>query len=108
MPAHRLERPHEAIPLAPRGVIGTSSFRRTLAWHVARRLEELITLAIQYGHTRTVVSAGYAAAATASTTCSTSKPPEQPPTPSRPSPRSLRQLASQHFLRWAQPPQSRL
>lgn len=35
-------------------------FRRTLAWHIARRPAGLVALAIQYGHLRTAVSAGYA------------------------------------------------
>jgi hypothetical protein len=58
--AHRLERPHEAIPPDPHGAISTSRFRRTLAWHIARRPGGLVALAIQYGHMRTAVSAGYA------------------------------------------------
>ncbi|GAA2452291.1 hypothetical protein GCM10010433_63140 [Streptomyces pulveraceus] len=36
-------------------------FRRTLAWHIARRPGGLVALAIQYGHMRTAMSAGYAA-----------------------------------------------
>ncbi|MET9883109.1 hypothetical protein ABZZ20_08060 [Streptomyces sp. NPDC006430] len=43
------------------GAIGTERFRRTLAWHIARRPGGLVALAIQYGHMRTAVSAGYAA-----------------------------------------------
>ncbi|WP_344656727.1 integrase [Catenulispora subtropica] len=35
-------------------------FRRTLAWHIARRPGGLVALAVQYGHMRTIVSAGYA------------------------------------------------
>ncbi|WP_329143138.1 integrase [Streptomyces sp. NBC_01456] len=35
----------------------TSYFRRTLAWHIARRPGGLIALAIQYGHMRTVLDA---------------------------------------------------
>ncbi|GAA2733813.1 hypothetical protein [Actinocorallia aurantiaca] len=35
-------------------------FRRTLAWHIARRPGGLVALAIQYGHMRTIVSSGYA------------------------------------------------
>ncbi|MCX5343681.1 integrase [Streptomyces atratus] len=58
--ALRLDRPHEAIPPDPHGAIGTGRFRRTLAWHIARRPGGLIALAIQYGHMRTAVSAGYA------------------------------------------------
>jgi integrase len=58
--AMRLERPHETVPEDPNGAIGTARFRRTLAWHIARRPGGLVALAIQYGHMRTVVSAGYA------------------------------------------------
>ncbi|MFF7019915.1 integrase [Streptomyces klenkii] len=54
-------RPHEAIPPDPQGRIGTERFRRTLAWHIARRPGGLVALAIQYGHLRTSVSGGYAA-----------------------------------------------
>lgn len=36
-------------------------FRRSLAWHIARRPGGLVALAIQYGHMRTTMSAGYAA-----------------------------------------------
>ncbi|GAA2644034.1 hypothetical protein GCM10010425_59740 [Streptomyces spororaveus] len=53
----------QVIPEDPHGAIGLARFRRTLAWHVARRPGGLIALAIQYGHMRTVldarVSAGY-------------------------------------------------
>lgn len=52
------------IPSDPHGSIGLSRFRRTLAWHIARRPGGLIALAIQYGHLRTVLdartSSGYA------------------------------------------------
>ncbi|MGW3690561.1 integrase [Streptomyces sp. NPDC005125] len=58
--ALRLERPHEVIPPDPHGTITSSRFRRTLAWHIARRPGGLVALAIQYGHMRTAVSAGYA------------------------------------------------
>ncbi|MFC0848400.1 integrase [Streptomyces noboritoensis] len=58
--ALRLDRPREVIPPDPHGAIGTGRFRRTLAWHIARRPGGLIALAIQYGHMRTAVSAGYA------------------------------------------------
>ncbi|WP_129807790.1 hypothetical protein [Streptomyces albidoflavus] len=58
--ATRLKRPHETVPADPHGAIGTERFRRTLAWHIARRPGGLVALAIQYGHMRTVVSAGYA------------------------------------------------
>lgn len=58
--AERLDRPHETVPADPAGLIGTARFRRTLAWHIARRPGGLVALAIQYGHMRTAVSAGYA------------------------------------------------
>jgi integrase len=59
--ATRSGRPHEVIPDDPYGAVGTERFRRTLAWHIARRPGGLVALAIQYGHMRTAVSAGYAA-----------------------------------------------
>ncbi|WP_327724034.1 integrase [Streptomyces europaeiscabiei] len=59
--AHQLDLPTEAIPPDPHGRVGTSRFRRTLAWHIARRPGGLVALAVQYGHLRTTVSAGYAA-----------------------------------------------
>ncbi|MCX4400026.1 hypothetical protein OG887_44040 (plasmid) [Streptomyces sp. NBC_00053] len=59
--ALRLGRPHETVPADPHGAIGTARFRRTLAWHIARRPGGLVALAVQYGHLRTTVSAGYAA-----------------------------------------------
>jgi hypothetical protein len=49
----------DTIPADPHGHIGTSRFRRTLAWHIARRPGGLVALAVQYGHLRTVVSQGY-------------------------------------------------
>ncbi|MET9811734.1 hypothetical protein [Streptomyces sp. NPDC006355] len=56
--------PDQAVPEDPHGAIGMSRFRRTLAWHVARRPGGLIALAIQYGHMRTVLdtrtTSGYA------------------------------------------------
>lgn len=53
--------PAEVIPPDPHGNIGTERFRRSLAWHIARRPGGLIALAIQYGHMRTtLVSEGYA------------------------------------------------
>ncbi|NUL03312.1 integrase [Streptomyces lunaelactis] len=52
--------PGETIPPDPHGRIGTGRFRRSLAWHIARRPNGLVALAIQYGHLRTTVSAGYA------------------------------------------------
>ncbi|OLZ62776.1 hypothetical protein AV521_40840 [Streptomyces sp. IMTB 2501] len=58
--AKRLERPHETVPADPHGAIGTERFRRTVARHIARRPGGLVALAIQYGHMRTLVSAGYA------------------------------------------------
>lgn len=51
----------EVIPPDPHGKIGTERFRRSLAWHIARRPGGLVSLAIQYDHLRTSVSAGYAA-----------------------------------------------
>ncbi|MFE7856342.1 hypothetical protein [Streptomyces sp. NPDC057403] len=51
----------EAIPPDPHGAIGTGRFRRTLAWHIARRPGGLVALAVQYGHMRTLISEGYAA-----------------------------------------------
>ena len=56
--------PDQAIPADPCGAVGLARFRRTLAWHVARRPGGLIALAIQYGHMRTILdartSSGYA------------------------------------------------
>jgi hypothetical protein len=49
----------DTIPADPHGHIGTSRFRRTLAWHIARRPGGLVALAVQYGHLRTLVSQGY-------------------------------------------------
>lgn len=46
----------ELIPPDPFGDVGTRRFRRSLAWHIARRPGGLIALAIQYGHMRTLVS----------------------------------------------------
>ncbi|MFH8379107.1 integrase [Streptomyces cyaneofuscatus] len=55
----------QTIPDDPHGAIGLSRFRRSLAWHVARRPGGLIALAIQYGHMRTLLdartSSGYGA-----------------------------------------------
>ena len=45
--------PSEAIPDDPHGKVTASRFRRTLAWHIARRPNGLVALAIQYGHMRT-------------------------------------------------------
>ncbi|SIJ05582.1 phage integrase family protein [Mycobacteroides abscessus subsp. bolletii] len=50
-----------AIPPDPHGKVGSARFRRTLAWHIARRPGGLVALAVQYGHLRTIVSQGYAA-----------------------------------------------
>jgi hypothetical protein len=52
--------PHETIPEDKYGSIGVSRFRRTLAWHIARRPGGLVALAVQHGHLRTALSAGYA------------------------------------------------
>ena len=56
--------PGQAIPADPCGAVGLARFRRTLAWHIARRPGGLVALAIQYGHMRTVLdartSSGYA------------------------------------------------
>jgi hypothetical protein len=53
----------QSVPDDPHGAISMSRFRRTLAWHIARRPGGLIALAIQYGHMRTVLdvrtSSGY-------------------------------------------------
>ncbi|WP_367429055.1 integrase [Streptomyces celluloflavus] len=58
--AHGLD--NDMIPPDPHGPIGTKRFRRSLAWHIARRPGGLVALAIQYGHLRTaLVSEGYAA-----------------------------------------------
>ncbi|WP_217255132.1 integrase [Streptomyces sp. AC602_WCS936] len=59
--ARRLGRGGEVIPDDPHGAIGLARFRRTLAWHIARRPGGLVALAIQYGHMRTSMSGGYAA-----------------------------------------------
>lgn len=53
--------PHAIIPPDPHGNVGLERFRRSLAWHIARRPNGLVALAIQYGHLRTtLVSEGYA------------------------------------------------
>jgi hypothetical protein len=64
--ANREARKHglagEVIPADPHGAIGTRRFRRSLAWHIARRPNGLVALAIQYGHLRTAfdtASGGY-------------------------------------------------
>ncbi|MGW4651817.1 integrase [Kitasatospora sp. NPDC004289] len=48
--------PGEIIAADPHGSIGTARFRRTLAWHIARRPGGLVALAVQYGHMRTVLN----------------------------------------------------
>ena len=62
--ATRHEAPDQLIPSDPGGAIIMTRFRRTLAWHIARRPGGLIALAIQYGHMRTILdartSSGYA------------------------------------------------
>jgi hypothetical protein len=51
----------QLIPPDPHGLVGTARFRRSLAWHIARRPKGLVALAIQYGHLRSaLVSDGYA------------------------------------------------
>ncbi|MEU6183708.1 hypothetical protein [Streptomyces coeruleorubidus] len=57
--AHNRGRQAEAIPADPHGRVGTGRFRRTLAWHIARRPGGLVALAVQYGHMRTLISDGY-------------------------------------------------
>jgi integrase len=56
--------PEQVIPGDPCGTVVMSRFRRTLAWHIARRPGGLVALAIQYGHMRTTLdartSSGYA------------------------------------------------
>jgi hypothetical protein len=52
--------PDQIILDDPHGNIGTERFRRSLAWHIGRRPGGLVALAIQYGHLRTSVPAGYA------------------------------------------------
>lgn len=49
--------PEQRIPQDPHGAIVLTRFRRTLAWHIARRPGGLVALAIQYGHMRTVLDA---------------------------------------------------
>lgn len=54
---------HEVIPADPAGPVTAVRFRRSLAWHIARRPGGLVALAIQYGHLRAVldtdVAGGY-------------------------------------------------
>ncbi|MFJ6760202.1 integrase [Streptomyces sp. NPDC091273] len=49
--------PEQVIPEDPHGAIGMSRFRRSLAWHIARRPGGLVALAIQYGHMRIILDA---------------------------------------------------
>ncbi|MFI9589782.1 hypothetical protein [Nonomuraea sp. NPDC052265] len=49
--------PEQTVPDDPHGPISPSRWRRTLAWHIARRPGGLIALAIQYGHMRTFLDA---------------------------------------------------
>ncbi|MFJ6770267.1 integrase [Kitasatospora sp. NPDC091257] len=57
--------PGQTVPADPRGPISPGRWRRTLAWHIARRPGGLVALAIQYGHMRAFLdartSAGYGA-----------------------------------------------
>ncbi|MFD5445983.1 hypothetical protein [Streptomyces tendae] len=48
----------ETIPPDPYGKIGIARFRRSLAWHIARRPGGLVALAVQYGHLRTTFVSG--------------------------------------------------
>lgn len=48
----------ETIPPDPHGRIGLKRFRRSLAWHIARRPNGHVALAIQYGHMRSAVVSG--------------------------------------------------
>jgi integrase len=47
--------PGQAIPADPGGSITPARLRRSLAWHIARRPNGLVALAIQYGHLRTAL-----------------------------------------------------
>lgn len=49
---------NETIPPDPHGRIGLKRFRRSLAWHIARRPNGHVALAIQYGHMRSAVVSG--------------------------------------------------
>ncbi|MGC7103076.1 hypothetical protein ACPZ19_51170 [Amycolatopsis lurida] len=51
--------PDQTVAPDPHGNIATGRFRRSLAWHIARRPGGLVALAIQYGHLRTAVASGY-------------------------------------------------
>lgn len=50
---------NERIPDDPDGAIAIGRFRRTVAWHIARRPGGRIALAIQYGHLRTSTGQKY-------------------------------------------------
>ncbi len=52
--------PDQRIPADPHGPVTASRFRRTLAWHIVRRLRGLIAGAIQYGHLHVQITLGYA------------------------------------------------
>ena len=49
---------HETIRADVNGSIGLVRFRRSLAWHIARRPNGHIALAIQYGHVHSAVVSG--------------------------------------------------
>jgi len=49
----------ETIPADPDGPVTLGRFRRTIAWHIARRPGGTVALATQYGHLRTLTSEGY-------------------------------------------------
>lgn len=51
------EVPEQVIPDDPHGSVGMARFRRSLAWHIARRPGGLIALSIQHGHMCTVLDA---------------------------------------------------
>jgi len=57
--------PEQMVPEDPHGPIRMARWRRTLAWHIARRPGGLVALAVQYGHMRAFLdartSAGYGA-----------------------------------------------
>lgn len=61
--AMRFDQTEELIPDDPHGKVSAGRFRRSLAWHIARRPNGLVALAIQYGHLRTAVSGNYASRA---------------------------------------------
>nr|WP_202535051.1 integrase [Streptomyces sp. SID4923] len=55
--AVRQRLPEQTVPEDPLGPINTARWRRTLAWHIARRPGGLVALAVQYGHMRTFLDA---------------------------------------------------